>query len=319
MAFSVSYYILMKNTHLEHPEDAILYNRETFDKMLQFLRDRSSTATVKWDGAPAIVFGTYEGKWFVGTKSVFNKRKVKINYSHNDIEVNHGDSPKVAAILHTCFECLRKTPGIWQGDFIGYGGTNSFTPNTLTYNFDETIDRGVVVAVHTHYQGTDLKTMCADFNAQWDRYERGSNARYLNTDAHFTARSRRIDYLINFASVVANLVRFPDEARGKQLKIAVNKCIREGTDIANAGMGPTMTLLYKTIMEIKRLMMKGITSDENVRVQFEEEDCDHEGYVVTNNHGTYKLVNRREFSYRNFTTAKKWLDNGKPIAFNVRN
>ena len=31
-------------------------------------------------------------------------------------------------------------------------------------------------------------------------------------------------------------------------------------------------------------MMKGITSDENVRVQFEEEDCDHEGYVVTNNH-----------------------------------
>lgn len=319
MAFSVSYYILMKNTHLEHPEDAILYNRETFDKMLQFLRDRSSTATVKWDGAPAIVFGTYEGKWFVGTKSVFNKRKVKINYSHNDIEVNHGDSPKVAAILHTCFECLRKTPGIWQGDFIGYGGTDSFTPNTLTYNFDETIDKGVVVAVHTHYQGTDLKTMCADFNAQWDRYERGSNARYLNTDAHFTARSRRIDYLINFASVVANLVRFPDEARGKQLKIAVNKCIREGTDIANAGMGPTMTLLYKTIMEIKRLMMKGITSDENVRVQFEEEDCDHEGYVVTNNHGTYKLVNRREFSYRNFTTAKKWLDNGKPIAFNVRN
>ena len=244
---------------------------------------------------------------------------MKINYSHNDIEVNHGDSPKVAAILHTCFECLRKTPGIWQGDFIGYGGTSSFTPNTLTYNFDETIDRGVVVAVHTHYQGTDLKTMCADFNAQWDRYERGSNARYLNTDAHFTARSRRIDYLINFASVVANLVRFPDEARGKQLKIAVNKCIREGTDIANAGMGPTMTLLYKTIMEIKRLMMKGITSDENVRVQFEEEDCDHEGYVVTNNHGTYKLVNRREFSYRNFTTAKKWLDNGKPIAFNVRN
>ena len=67
MAFFVSYYILMKNTHLEHPEDTILYNRESFDKMLQFLRDRSSTATVKWDGAPAIVFGTYEGKWFVGT------------------------------------------------------------------------------------------------------------------------------------------------------------------------------------------------------------------------------------------------------------
>ena len=79
MAFFVSYYILMKNTHLEHPEDTILYNRESFDKMLQFLRDRSSTATVKWDGAPAIVFGTNEGKWFVGTKSVFNLSLIHIS------------------------------------------------------------------------------------------------------------------------------------------------------------------------------------------------------------------------------------------------
>ena len=138
------------------------------------------------------------------------------------------------------------------------------------------------------------------------RYEQNSNTRYLNTDAHFTSRSRRIDYLINFASVVANLVRFPDQKRGKELKVTVNKCIRENTDISKAGMGKTMTLLYKTIMEIKRLMMKGITSDENVQVQFDDEDCDHEGYVVTNKYGTYKLVNRREFSYRNFTKIKTW-------------
>ena len=302
----MGYYKLMKNTHLEHPEDAILYNRETFDNMLQFLRDRSSTATVKWDGAPAIVFGTNEGKWFVGTKSVFNKVKVKINYSHHDIELNHGHLPKVAAILHTCFECLRKTPGVWQGDFIGFGGTDTFTPNTLTYNFDETIDKGIVVAVHTNYHGKDLKTMCANFDAKWDRYEHNSNTRYLNTDAHFTSRSRRINYLINFASVVANLVRFPEKQRGKELKVAVNKCIRENTDISNAGMGPSMTLLYKTIIEIKRLMMKGITSDENVQVQFDDDNCDHEGYVMTNKYGTYKLVNRREFSYRNFTKIKTW-------------
>ena len=302
--------------HIEHPEDAIL----TGDLDVLSWFSTPGRLSVKIDGSPAIVWGTdpKDGKFFVGTKSVFNKKTPKLIKSIKDLE-KHGYEGELFDILFHCFRFLPRTEAIYQGDFIGYGGTNSFTPNTLTYNFDETIDRGVVVAVHTHYQGTDLKTMCADFNAQWDRYERGSNARYLNTDAHFTARSRRIDYLINFASVVANLVRFPDEARGKQLKIAVNKCIREGTDIANAGMGPTMTLLYKTIMEIKRLMMKGITSDENVRVQFEEEDCDHEGYVVTNNHGTYKLVNRREFSYRNFTTAKKWLDNGKPIAFNVRN
>ena len=91
--------------------------------------------------------------------------------------------------------------------------------------------------------------MCANFDAKWDRYEHNSNTRYLNTDAHFTSRSRRIDYLINFASVVANLVRFPDQKRGKELKVAVNKCIRENTDISNAGMGRTMT--FRNFAKIK--------------------------------------------------------------------
>ena len=302
----MGYYILMKNTHLEHPEDAILSGRDAFNNMLQFLRDRSSTATVKWDGAPAIVFGTYKGRWFVGTKSVFNKVKVKINYSHHDIDINHSNNYKVAAILHTCFDCLRRTGGIWQGDFIGYGGTDTYTPNTITYKFDQEIAKGIAVAVHTNYLGDDLKTLSANFDAQFDRYEYGSDTKYLNTNATITSRSRRVDYLISLATLVASVVRLPDIKQGRELKIAVNKCIREGTDIANAGMGIRLTLLYKLIIQIKHLLMQGITSEENVQCQFEGVDCAHEGFVMTNKFGTYKLVNRREFSYRNFTKKKDW-------------
>ena len=34
--------------------------------------------------------------------------------------------------------------------------------------------------------------------------------------------------------------------------------------------------------------------------------CGHEGYVMHNEYGTYKLVNREEFSHANFNFAKRW-------------
>ena len=111
----------MKNTHLEHPEDAVLLGRESTRQVLDFLREKNSKVSVKWDGAPAFVFGhnPENGKRFVGTKSVFNKRKIKINHNHHEIEENHGDNPRVAAILHTCFECLPDRAGVWQGGPLG--------------------------------------------------------------------------------------------------------------------------------------------------------------------------------------------------------
>ena len=37
-----------------------------------------------------------------------------------------------------------------------------------------------------------------------------------------------------------------------------------------------------------------------------DEECGHEGYVMTNNHGTFKLVKRGIFSYANFNLKKNW-------------
>ena len=36
------------------------------------------------------------------------------------------------------------------------------------------------------------------------------------------------------------------------------------------------------------------------------QQCEHEGYVMSNKYGTYKLVNRKQFSYANFTVKKDW-------------
>ena len=73
-----------RNTHLEHLEDEIINNGtkgaktsieflKSIKKMLQGGKG-GSTVSVKWDGAPAVFCGINpeNGKFFVGTKSIFN-------------------------------------------------------------------------------------------------------------------------------------------------------------------------------------------------------------------------------------------------------
>ena len=159
--FPAWFYIkTMKNTHLEHPEDCLLTSREDFMEMLRFLRCIDNTVSVKYDGAPAIVWGINpeNNRFFVGTKSVFNKVKIKINYTHADIERNHGDKPRVASILHICMDSLPRLNGIYQGDFIGYGGDCEYTPNCITYKFPDIISpESIVFAAHTHYVGSTTR------------------------------------------------------------------------------------------------------------------------------------------------------------------
>ena len=83
---------MSKNTHLEHLEDSILLDGERGAKdAFLFLDELAKTfigkqnnnfkITTKWDGAPAVFAGIYPGtgRFFVGTKSVFNVNS-KINF-----------------------------------------------------------------------------------------------------------------------------------------------------------------------------------------------------------------------------------------------
>lgn len=295
----------MKNTHLEHPEDEILLGKQSAQQVIKFLRERNSTLSVKYDGAPAIVWGTcpFTGRFFVGTKSVFNKRKIKINYSHYDIEVNHGDVPKVASILHVCFDNLPRIKGIVQGDFIGFGGNDSYKPNTIEYNFGRLVEENVIIAAHTSYtSSTHLKDAVASFGVSEEL--QSPDVKFLNVNAHFASRRRRIDLLFGLASVVSNFVKYPDAKEVADLKIAINKCIREGREIDC--LSGNLLLLFNLLTQAKELLMEGITTEEDVTCYVGDDECDHEGYVMTNQFGTFKLVNRQVFSYNNFNIAKNW-------------
>ena len=120
-----------KNVHLTHLED------EMFDKgsqglltairfitsvakMLATSSNKSVKVTTKWDGAPAIVCGKdpETGKFFVGTKSVFNKVGPKINYTVTDINKNHEGA--LAEKLKVALQHLSKLNfnEILQGDLL---------------------------------------------------------------------------------------------------------------------------------------------------------------------------------------------------------
>ena len=182
-----------RNTHLEHLEDDII-NRGSRggENALNFLRsvrdmlagssNKKVNMTVKWDGAPAIICGINpeNGKFFVGTKSVFNKN-AKVNYTNADIRKNH--SGELASKLSIALRELSRLgiKGVLQGDFlfaqsdlkkIDMDGEAmiSFTPNTITYavpvksNIGRQISRARMgIVFHTKYTGKTLDSMTAGF------------------------------------------------------------------------------------------------------------------------------------------------------------
>ena len=138
--------------------------------------------TVKWDGAPAIICGINpeNGKFFVGTKSVFNKTP-KINYNISDIRKNHGTGGAGAKLIY-CFNYLKRLPikGILQGDLLFTDDKTivkidgephiSFTPNTITYAVpvDSGIGRQIArakmgIVFHTSYTGKNMSSLSAGF------------------------------------------------------------------------------------------------------------------------------------------------------------
>ena len=318
----------MKNRHLEHPEDAILNEgRAGLYNILDFFEAQGSKVTVKYDGAPAIVWGINpeNNKFFVGTKSVFNKVRVKINYNHNDIEVNHGDKPAVASILHMCLEKLPRIGGVYQCDFIGYGGGTRYKPNTITYKFLPPVNprHDIIVAAHTTYEGDTLKDMCASFgfyDVSRDEYDLNraktdpfsqEETKFIDTSASFKSRNYRIGLYIAAARVAAKFVKFPTEEKGKQLKQYINSYIRNGDKLDASRLAKETKVdksvfqLYNFIIEIKEMIMDGIEpTDQMVECYINDEKCDHEGYVVSNEYGTYKLIDREQFSYANFNSDK---------------
>jgi hypothetical protein len=183
------------NLHLEHIEDEVL-NRGVVGarsaiNFLQSLRDMLAgqsqskvNITTKWDGAPAVFAGINpeNGKFFVGTKGVFNVNP-KLNYTEEDIDRNH-PSEGLNKKLKIALRYLPKLgiKGILQGDMMFTKGDLKkeridgeeyivFQPNTIVYAVPTSsklaqmmLAAQVGVVFHTSYTGKTMQDMKASFN-----------------------------------------------------------------------------------------------------------------------------------------------------------
>jgi len=289
----------MKNTHLDHPEDSILTG--DLSVLDWFLAD--SDMSVKIDGKPAIVWGTdpATGTKFVGTKSVFNKKKIKIAHSHQEIDDLYAG--EVAEILHDCFTFLPQYDGIVQGDFLGWGmGEDTFTPNTVTYVFPDPIEQTIVVAPHTLYATDGELKDAYTINDMVDMEVFYDNefVKFVRPDCWVVDND--FSDIVRIARKIAQVVDFATESEAAQLKIALNKCIREGREIDPEEFNNSRLISYWFLIKsIKEDMLK-LCRNNGPKAFLGNRQCIGEGYVRTNEFGMFKLVNRESFSFANFAT-----------------
>ena len=269
-----------KNTHLEHLEDEIINNGyqgginaveflKSLRNMLVGSSGRKVNVSVKWDGAPAVFCGVNpeNGKFFVGSKSVFNVNP-KINYTPADVRRNHtgGLADKLIVALRELKKLNIK--GVVQGDFlytpdeiktatIRGEKVITFTPNTITYAIpsDSNLANRILkskmgIIFHTSYTGRKMTDLKANFGVNINRFSKTpavffDDAGYKDTSgvATFTElESDQYDSLLRMAAGsiskskgVLDLMKRQTNllSVGARLKIFFNDYIRRGQTIAN--------------------------------------------------------------------------------------
>jgi len=223
------------NLHLEHLEDNVLNRgikgaRESID-FLRALRDMLAghsqskvNITTKWDGAPAVICGTNpeNGKFFVGTKSVFNKEG-KLNYTDDDIDKNHsgeGLNEKLKTAL--AFLSKLEIKGILQGDMLFAKGDIqkqsidgesyvTFQPNTIVYAVptDSVMASKMMAAqmgivFHTSYSGRTMDTLKASFNIDIGNLKQTKDVWFR--DASFVDASGTATFTETETKLITNLL-----------------------------------------------------------------------------------------------------------------
>ncbi|SVA71406.1 uncharacterized protein METZ01_LOCUS124260, partial [marine metagenome] len=241
---------------------------------IQSLRDmlagssmKNTYITTKWDGAPAVFCGINpdNGKFFVGSKSIFNKTP-KINYTPQDIDNNH--PPGLGSKLKVALEHLPKLgiKGVLQGDMMfakedlaikTIEGERyvTFHPNTIVYAVPlgsdlgkEILNSKMGIVFHTEYKGTKLEDMKSSFNININRLLKNKDIWFRDAEftdasgtASFTARdTETITKILSsvgrtFQNISANTLNMiaDDSEINTIIKTFNNSKIKTGQQIRN--------------------------------------------------------------------------------------
>jgi len=182
--------------------------------------------------------------------------------------------------------------------------------------FPENVQQTIIVAPHTQYE-IDQCVPSPSLNALRDTIAIPLYEQLESTDKTFFYQPLAImsinDSLkerIDFALQIAQLVKFLDKDMAKALQYELNQHIKQGRkidsdDYGDSGYGQLVGF-YNLIMEIKEELLSCCKSNQVAMTLIEGEECDGEGYVFHSGYGSFKLIDRRYFSFYNFKLHQEW-------------
>lgn len=244
-----------KNLHLSHIEDLAfngLSGCKSIVDLLSSIYQKNSTVNIsqKWDGSPAIVTGIDpgDGKFFVGTKSVFNKN-FPAKYKSLDEINNARICDDLRDKLVACFEQLHDVirTGVFQGDVIftpkerfemtiGDRLYEAFQMNTLVYaNTGVRISKSVKLGIvfHTEYHGSTTESMVASYSPiDYSLFKKKDSLWLCDPTVDFSSLDRSFNSENLLAMLDDITTSFFGELHTKKsvFNLAVNAMIRLGDD-----------------------------------------------------------------------------------------
>ena len=343
----------IKNLHMEHIEDEVFNNgvdgaRESITFM-QSIRDMLSgnaqsklDLTVKFDGAPAIFVGTdpSDGKFFVGTKGVFNKNP-KLIKQLSDIAL-YEYKGQLASKMAIAFTELQKLDieNVLQGDMMftqnDLESTNvdgiqyiTFQPNTIVYAVparsalaQKILKAKIGIVFHTTYTGTSLEEMGASFGADVSGLGNSdsiwySSAEYEDKSGTVTFTKQETSVITGFLSNAGKAFRkvktaelnsfldfqnsLPSGVAGIKIKTYLNSLIRKGTSIT--GVKDHVSTYVKYVTDYAKTKTIGKVKTEKAK---EEKTKQRDQIIgnITQNKSTIQAVME---IYANITFSKQMI------------
>ena len=338
---------------MEHIEDEVFNNgvdgaRESINFM-QSIRDMLSgnaqsklDLTVKFDGAPAIFVGKdpSDGKFFVGTKGVFNKNP-KLIKQLSDIAL-YEYKGQLASKMAIAFTELQKLDieNVLQGDMMftqndlestEVDGIQyiTFQPNTIVYAVparsalaQKILKAKIGIVFHTTYTGTSLEEMGASFGADVSGLGNSdsiwySSAEYEDKSGTVTFTKQETSVITGFLSNAGKAFRkvktaelnsfldfqnsLPSGVAGIKIKTYLNSLIRKGTSIT--GVKDHVSTYVKYVTDYAKTKTIGKVKTEKAK---EEKTKQRDQIIgnITQNKSTIQAVME---IYTNITFSKQMI------------
>lgn len=284
---------------IAHLEDLIFENDVDLHQVMQGIRDRRYPVSIKWDGSPAVVVGNTNGYW-LAFKNGYAKKEPEIFRSLNSLrDISDLSLHRIMVSLWTQFRDMGGNQ-IIEAEFMFNRDTidqnHEFQPNTVRYVSE--IPASFCVAVHT-VNGVRKNLLAMDTKSIIR-----TQSPTIQYDCHGTFHIKPFKGLS--ASHKTKFKRWINA--GIRGEIDDNMSVPSLFDFYKAdpfgrhvatydSEWDALIKYYTAIMAWKNFLLNSMTTDYIIQPANGHK---HEGLVVDIGNKLVKLVNRHEFSRKNF-------------------